>query len=170
MLCPDCRFDNIEGSDACEACGASLAALYPRGNEVEQSIAAHAIQVLCPRPPVFVSPTTPVREVMAQMAERGIGCVLVLDGSALVGVFSERDVLNKVSADWMRLDQPVAAFMTRNPATLTRNDSIGYALQGMDLGGYRHIPVLDAAGYPDGIISVRDIMRFLCVKYARSRT
>jgi CBS domain-containing protein len=103
------------------------------------------------------------------MADHGIGCVLVLDGESLVGIFSERDVLTRVTSQPTRLKEPVRAVMTPKPFTISANDSIGYALQSMDLGGYRHIPIVDGAGKAVGLISIRDIVRFLGVYYAKSR-
>lgn len=168
MKCPDCGFDNVAGSDECQECGGSLVAFDPQGNDVERSLVTHPISVLCPRAPIVVSPATTARSAIAQMAEHGIGCLLVEEGANLVGIFTERDVLNKIAGDARALDQPVARFMTRNPATVTRKDSIAFALQTMDLGGYRHLPIVNSAGIAIGLLSVRDILRFLCVKYAQA--
>ncbi len=61
--------------------------------------------------------------------------------------------------------------MTRSPETIRRQDSIAYALHAMDIGGYRHMVVVDSAtGMPTGILSVRDILRFLCVRFAEIRS
>lgn len=169
MRCPDCGYDNISGIDECQECGSSLTALDPQGSDVEQSIATHPISVLCPREAVCVGPHTLVRNVIAQMAEKNSGCVLVEEDARLLGVFSERDVLNKVVGDKTRMDRPVSEFMTSNPMVITKRDSIGYALQTMDLGGYRHMPIVNSSGIAVGIISVRDILRFMAVKYANSR-
>jgi CBS domain-containing protein len=169
MFCPDCGFDNIDGAEECAECGVSLVVFDAQGNEVERSISSHSVAVLTPREPVCVQAEAVVRDVLAQMSDRNIGCVLVEDGADLVGIFSERDVLNKVTAEPHGMDRPVRAYMTPKPLTITRRDSIGYALQAMDLGGYRHLPVVNSSGIAIGIISVRDILRFLCVKYARSR-
>src|SRR4029077_5243329 len=95
MKCPDCGHDNVAGADECQDCGGSLWGFDPKGNEVEQGLASHPISVLCPREPVSVHPDTPVREVIASMAEKRIGCVLVEESANLLGVFTERDVLNK---------------------------------------------------------------------------
>lgn len=169
MKCPDCGYENVPGSEDCQDCGTSLVSFDPQGNDVEQSITAHSISVLCPRPPVCVPPSTPVRDVIARMAAEKIGCVLIEDGTELVGVFSERDVLNKVLREGVALDRPVSEFMTWSPTAIKSTDSIGFALQAMNLGGYRHLPIVNSANIAVGIISVRDILRFLCVKYARSR-
>ena len=139
MRCPDCGHDNVAGTDECQECGGSLWGFDPKGNEVEQGLSAHPISVLCPREPICVHPDTPVREVIASMAEKKIGCVLVEESANLLGVFSERDVLNKVSLDEANLDRPVAEFMTGSPATATKTDSIGFVLQTMDQIGRAHV-------------------------------
>jgi CBS domain-containing protein len=169
MKCPDCGFDNVDGVDDCRECGGALTALDPQGNDVERSITSHAINVLCPRAPICVAPATPIRDVIGQMAAEKIGCVLVEEAGELLGVFSERDVLNKIAVESDRLDRPVSEFMTVAPATVTKRDSIGFALQTMDLGGYRHLPVVNSANIAVGMLSSRDILRFLCVRFAQSR-
>ena len=91
-----------------------------------------------------------------------VGTVLVVDGDGrLVGIFSERDLLTKVAglhADYRGL--PVRDFMTPNPETVTADDPLAVALHKMDLGGYRHLPVVQV-GKPVGMISVRDLMRHI---------
>jgi CBS domain-containing protein len=169
MKCPDCGFENVSGNDDCQGCGVALSSFDPQGNDFEQSIETHPINVLCPREPICVPPETPVREVIDQMAEANVGCVLVECEGAIRGVFSERDLLNKVVGDDARLTRPVSEFMTPSPTTVTKRDSIGYALQTMDLGGYRHLPIVNASQIAVGLLSTRDILRFLCVKYAQSR-
>ena len=169
MKCPDCGHSNTSGADECAECGSSLALFDPQGTEVERSISAHSVTVLCPKEPVCVQASQLVREVVEQMAQQKIGCVLVLEGTKLAGIFSERDVLNKISPNLSGLGDPVRTHMTRDPLTITKRDSIGYALQAMDLGGYRHLPVVSRDGEPRGIISVRDILRFVCVKFAQCR-
>ena len=171
MLCPDCGFDNIEGMDSCEACGQSLVSPDPAGEGLEESISRHSIGVLCPAAPLTVEPATPVSSAIASMSEHRVGCMLVVDReSGLLGIFTERDVLTRFSDDISRGQQPVSNFMTENPATVSQDDSIGYALHAMDLGGYRHLPVVDDNDHPIGVISVRDILRFLCVQFAELRT
>jgi CBS domain-containing protein len=171
MRCPDCGHNNVDGSDECQACGISLSNFDAQGTDIEQSIAAHPINVLCTREPICVTPETPVRKVVQQMAAKNLGCVLVENSQRrLLGVFSERDVLNKIAGDQSRLDRPVSDFMTVSPGTVTKRDSIGFALQTMDLGGFRHLPIVDSEHLPVGLLSARDILRFLGVKYAQSRS
>ncbi len=78
-----------------------------------------------------------------------------------MGVFSERDALMKLNIDSATLaDRPVREFMTLGPETLQTSDKIAFAIHRMDLGGYRHIPILDH-GAIIGIISIRDILDYL---------
>lgn len=166
MLCPDCGHDNIDGVDVCEACGQSLIDFDPSGSEIEQVIVGNTIEVLSPNPAVTVAPYVTVRQAIDEMTGRRIGCLLVQEDGRLAGIFTERDVLNKVSADPASLDRPVAEFMTESPETITSDDSIAYALHAMDLGGYRHMPIVDGGGQATGVISVRDVLRFLCNRFA----
>ena len=170
MLCPLCDFDNIDGVDLCESCGQPLVEFDPTGSDLEQSITRHSVDVLCPKEPVAVAPTAPVRDAVQRMVANKIGCLLVVDRGELIGVFSERDVLNKIASNLERLDRPVGEFMTPSPASLIKQDSIAYALHLMKLGGYRHLPVVNEAGKPIGIISIRDILRFLCIRFAELRS
>lgn len=169
MICPDCHFDNIVGADICEHCGASLIHGEEFTNALERGIIAHSVDVLCAKRPVCVPASTSVREAMGLMIEHQTGAVLIESNGELAGIFTERDVLNDVSQNISQLDESVQQHMTATPETITKSDSIAYAMHAMDVGGYRHLPVVDAGGTPTGIISARDIMRFLCVRYANSR-
>jgi CBS domain-containing protein len=170
MICPDCSYDNIEGVDWCEQCGQPLVEFDPATCELEESISRHTIRVLSPKPAITVPATCTVRDAIATMVQKNIGCLLVETGKSLVGVFTERDVLNRVSSDLKALDAPVSEYMTPKPATIRRQDSIAYALHSMDIGGYRHLAIVDGSGTPTGILSVRDILRFLCVRFAEIRS
>ena len=166
MHCPDCGHDNIEGVDHCDACGQSLAELDFSGSELEQTITRETIQSLKPHVPVAIAPGTTVRDAIQALVAKGIGCVLVEDGRELVGIFTERDVVNRISENPAVMDRPVREFMTQSPTTVTLGDSIAYAMHTMDLGGYRHLPVVEADGKPQGIISIRDILGYLCDRFA----
>ena len=105
--------------------------------------------------------TATVAHAVQEMINRKIGSVLVLNGSALVGIFTERDVLVRVvAADRDPKTTPIAHVMTRDPVTISVNDTIEDVL---DLHGgkhYRHLPVVDD-GQLLGMISMRDILRWL---------
>ncbi len=161
MFCPHCSFDNIAGVDDCESCGQPLVEFDHVGSDLEQAITSQSIGVLNPKQPLTVQASMAVRGAVAEMVARKIGCLLVEEGKQLVGIFTERDVLNKIRVDKDDQNRPVSDFMTPSPATITKDDSIAYALHAMDLGGYRHMAIVDETGRSTGIISVRDILRYL---------
>lgn len=166
--CPYCGTEIIQGSDECDQCGQTLTdlSLPAPSSRVEAALLRDRIEVLSPHKPSTVSPTTPVGEALSQMVAEEIGCVMVVEGEQLVGIFTERDAVTKLNTDAARLSQqPIARFMTANPVTLSAEDEIVYAVHKMNLGGYRHLPILagDSLG---GAISIRDILGYLTNRIA----
>lgn len=165
IICPYCGGDNIPGVDQCENCDASLSDLYlaEPATGVEKSLLRDHLPELEPRPPVTVRPETPVGDVLNRLVEEEIGCVLVTEGEKLLGIFSERDAINRLGVDAAELsDRPISEFMTKDPQTLPVSAKIAFAVKHMDVGHYRHIPMTDENGdNVTGIISVRDFLRYL---------
>lgn len=162
--CPSCGFSNIDGVDDCDKCGQSLTYEYlaEPATAVERGLLKDSVRVLEPNSPVTVSPDTPVGAVLEKLVERSIGCVVVVDDKKLVGIFSERDALLKLNTEAATLrDQPIAEFMTPVPQSLASDSKIAFAVQRMDLGSYRHVPIVNHDAEVEGIISVRDILRYL---------
>lgn len=162
-ICPFCSHENIEGVDACERCGQSLEFLSKRlaTSPLEKRIVKERLRALEARKPVTVPPQTTVADVLALLVKEGVGCVMIVENDELVGIFSERDALIRLNTRYEVLgDRPISEFMTRNPETLEIDDPIVFALHKMDLGGYRHVPVLEN-GRIAGIVSVRDILRYV---------
>jgi CBS domain-containing protein len=168
IVCPYCDAENIEGADECEACNESLSEMSVRvpASSVEADLLRDRIERLWPKSPSTVPPTMPVGQVLKKMVDQTIGCVMIVDGGKLIGIFSERDALMKLNTDAPRLiDRPISQFMTPDPVTLEANDKIAFALHKMNVGGYRHIPIL-FSGKLVGVISIRDILRYLTERIA----
>ena len=168
ILCPYCDAENIEGTDECQACGEALTHLSARvpTSSVEADLLRDRIERLWPKSPSTVAPETPVGEVLKKMVGETIGCVMVVDAGKLVGIFSERDALMKLNTDAPKLlTRPIAQFMTEGPVTLETNDRIAFALHKKNVGGYRHVPIL-FEGNLAGVISIRDILRYLTERIA----
>ncbi len=120
------------------------------------------ISVLEPRSPVVVEAQTTALEAITTMQEQRIGCVLVVRAGKLKGIFTERDVLTQVVGRGVDPSKtPVRKLMTSDPESLRLTDSIAYALNKMGVGGYRHVPLVDNADVPVGVISVKDIVNYL---------
>ena len=119
------------------------------------------------KPAITVDLDTPIRDAIHLMQSKRIGCVLVLSHRKLMGIFTERDVLKKiVGASFDLRSTPITEVMTINPQALNEDDTIAYALNFMDLGGYRHIPIVNDLFEPVGLVSVKDIVSYLVQHFA----
>ena len=114
-----------------------------------------------PAEPICVESGTPLSQAIDIMREHRIGCILVTDKRVLTGIFTERDVTVKIVGHSVDLASAIDNFMTPNPETLSTQHQIAYALNRMSLGGYRHVPLVDATGVPTGVISVKDVVDHL---------
>jgi CBS domain-containing protein len=164
MDCPYCEHEVIEGADHCDECGLPVldSHLPEPANAVELALLTDRVSLFEGRKPLVVSPTLPVREAIRLLALNNIGCMLVLEKGELLGIFTERDVLLKVSDDLANLgDKPVSQYMTKNVQTLPSTAKVAFALHLMDLGGYRHVPIVNERGRPVGIFSLRELLRYL---------
>jgi CBS domain-containing protein len=163
-----CDNENIEGADVCEECNFPLddLSLPPPTSEIEKALLSDRVAALKPRPALTVGPHSLVGEVLQFMLDQKVGSVIVIDEDRQpVGIFSERDALFRLNTDaaWYA-DRPVSHFMTPRPQCLTPDAKIAFAVQRMDQGSYRHVPIVDAEGRLTGVISVRDILRYLTAK------
>ena len=106
---------------------------------------------------VALPPDTTVRAAAKVMARQRIGAVPVVELGKLVGIFTERDLMNRVIAGDIDTDvTKLADVMTADPSTIDIGVSIAEALQVMVEGGFRHLPVVRGSTLV-GIISMRDI-------------
>ena len=168
IVCPYCQAENIEGADECVDCNQPLSELSIRvpATSVEADLLRDRIERLWPKTPSTVPHDMPVGQVLKKMVDQTIGCVMVVDGDKLVGIFSERDALMKLNVDAAKfMNRPISQFMTAKPVTLETSDKIAFALHKMNVGGYRHLPIL-FNGKLAGVISIRDILRYLTERIA----
>ena len=109
---------------------------------------------------VSVTPTTKVQEIAGIIASKRIGAVLVLDtGDQVAGIVSERDVVKAVAARPDGLDALEAReIMTREVTYATPETTIEEAMEIMDQGYFRHLPVMDNSRLA-GIVSIRDVVK-----------
>jgi CBS domain-containing protein len=107
---------------------------------------------------VTVEPSATVAEAATVMGERHVGSALVMEGGALVGIFTERDIVRALSQDFDAPGHPVAQWMTRDPRTIGADASVDDALETMLAAGFRHIPVVEDRGVV-GVVSMRDISK-----------
>lgn len=114
-------------------------------------------------PPLVVGARASLADALRLMREERQGYVLVTEGERVAGIFTERDVLMKIAGNPLNLERtPVAAYMTRDPVTLPISAGVAFALNHMIVEGYRHVPVIGEDGRPAGVVSMRDIIEYLC--------
>jgi CBS domain-containing protein len=106
-----------------------------------------------------LTPQQSVREAARYMTERRVGAVCVLDGSRLVGVLSERDIMGRVVAQGLDLDRTsVGEVMTRDLVVAQAADSHEDALRRMKQAGCRHLPVVEGDKLV-GMVAQRDLLQ-----------
>ena len=107
---------------------------------------------------ISISPAATVREAAGLMNERGIGSLIVLEGNALAGIFTERDVLRRVvAAGRDPATTPVRDVMTSTLLTCTATTTIEECAAIMSGRRIRHLPVVGEAGL-DGVVTSGDVM------------
>lgn len=105
---------------------------------------------------VTVQPETTVAEAASGMVRARVGSVVVLQGSFLAGILTERDVLRAAASGEDLSVSQVSAWMSKDPQAATPDMSAEEAAQIMLLNGFRHLPVLDGRTVC-GVVSIRDL-------------
>jgi CBS domain-containing protein len=109
---------------------------------------------------VTVETGTPVRDAVALLAEKKIGAVPVLEGGEVVGIMSERDVINCLAKDGAEiLDWPVGRVMTAPAITIESKISALAALSQMTRRRFRHLPVVEDNRLI-GFVSIGDLVAY----------
>ncbi|HVE51595.1 MAG TPA: CBS domain-containing protein [Casimicrobiaceae bacterium] len=108
--------------------------------------------------PLVLPASTTVTEAAKKMRENSVGAAMVVEGTRLAGIFTERDALFRVLAHSRDpASTPVAEVMTRNPQTIHPDKPFDEALRMMHEGHFRNVPVVED-GRPLGMVSVRDAL------------
>ena len=106
-----------------------------------------------------IAPEASVYSAIEQMAERGIGALVVLQDGRLAGVFSERDYTRKVIlAGRSSRETEVGEIMSTDLVTVTPTDGVNHCLRLMTEHRVRHLPVV-ADGFVVGVLSIGDLVK-----------
>lgn len=109
-----------------------------------------------------ISPDATVYDALRIMADKNVGSLLVLDGSSLTGLVSERDYARKVilkgrSSKDTRVDE----IMISAPITIAPDCSVDEAMRIMTENRVRHLPVVSPNGSISGIVSIGDLVNWI---------
>jgi CBS domain-containing protein len=102
--------------------------------------------------------TTTIPEAAAQMLRSRVGSAVVMDGSWVTGILTERDVLRAAASAKDFSSARVVDWMTSDPVTVDGAMDSDEALEMMMSNGFRHLPVVEGQSLV-GIVSLRDVMR-----------
>ena len=132
-------------------------------DELERALAEEPVTSIHTQPFISISEDTPVHAALETLAGRDIASTLVVDQQErLVGIFSDRDALDKVALEYDAVkDKPVSEVMTANPIHVHEDESSAAALCVMAAAGYRHVPVVAADEKVIGMVSPQRVVEFL---------
>lgn len=121
------------------------------------------LKALVRREPLTVSPGTSLRTCLERIQETGIADSVFVtdDGRRLLGVLTERDIFARLVGPDADLSQPVEALMIDHPFTLHLDEPIRHAVDLMQTGRYRNVPLIDDDGVLVGVVRPVDILKYL---------
>ena len=127
------------------------------------SVADEQLKVLARRDPLTVRPGTSLANCLASIQQSGTGdsvFVTEADGT-LRGVLTERDIFARLVGLDVDLEQPVESLMKEHPWTLRLDQPVRHAIDLMQTGRYRNVPLVDDEGRLLGVIRPGDILKYL---------
>jgi CBS domain-containing protein len=125
------------------------------------------LRVLSRRQPVTVPPGTSLADCVRAIQKTGTGdSVFVCDSDGtLVGVLTERDIFARIVVGHVDLAQPVESLMTTEPRTLDLDQTIRDAIELMQTGRYRNVPIVDDRHRLVGVVRQVDIIKYLAESF-----
>ena len=138
-------------------------------SELHRALAEDTVAAIQSSPFIQVTSESSIHDAHQALEELSASSLLVVEGEKLVGIFTERDFLEKVADRISQLSQePVRDVMTSNPSVVYESDPVGTAVAAIAVEGHRHVPVLKLDGSVMGIVSPKRILRFLEERMASS--
>jgi predicted transcriptional regulator len=136
--------------------------------EVGHSLLTDTLADLKPKQPLTAHVDISLAEAAGKLKDVNVGFLaLVDDEGKLVGVFTEGDIFTKIACkieDMSR--EKVKDYMTSSVTTLRADDPITHALHLMSIHQFRHIPLVDEEGKPEGVISFRSVVHYIEENFA----
>jgi CBS domain-containing protein len=100
-----------------------------------------------------------ISDVVAELAARKIGALVVVDRERVAGIISERDIVKAIALRGIGiLDDPASSIMTRDVVTCSERETINEVMSRMTRGRFRHLPVIEG-GRLAGIVSIGDVVK-----------
>jgi CBS domain-containing protein len=121
--------------------------------------------ILKDRELIAALPDTLVCDAAQQMREAHVGALAVVQEGSLIGIFTERDALNRIVAEGLSPQGlTLKEVMTIRPTALDANSPFDHALHLMFENDCHHVPVIEN-GHPVGIVSAREAFGLEMVQF-----
>lgn len=165
--CPSCQHEYIAGDDRCPACFQSLMQMdlpsVKKSDRIQKLLMNTPVaELLSDTIPVVAKPSDSIHEIIRILRAQKKFCILIYLEGKIQGIISLRDILLKAAGADKDLNKIKAAdIMTAKPEVVRPENSIAVLVNKMSIGGFRHIPVLDQAGHPLGILSIQNVLNRL---------
>ncbi len=127
------------------------------------SLADEKLKVVGRRDPLVVSPGTSLADCLALIRRTGVADSVFVTGpdGVLLGVLTERDIFGVLVASGSDLAAPVEWMMVEHPWTLNLEQPIRHAIDLMQTGRYRNLPLVDDDGILVGVVRPVDVLKYL---------
>ncbi|QDT10179.1 cyclic nucleotide-binding/CBS domain-containing protein [Planctomycetes bacterium K23_9] len=135
-------------------------------SKLQLALAEESADVFGSQPFAQVKPTDTIRHAIQSLYESKESSLLVIDDEKLVGIFTERDVLEKVAERYPKLaEHSVSEVMTAKPTVIYETDPAAAALAAIAVAGHRHVPLIRLDNTPYSVASPRLVFEFIQTHY-----
>lgn len=135
-----------------------FANLHPGGKIGKRLMRVEQVMHASEKIPV-VKPSTPMREVVQEISNKGLGMTCVVEADRLAGVITDGDLRRHMGASVNLLDRTAADVMTRNPVTITPGTLAVEVLNVFEQRKITSIVVVDRSGRVEGVVHLHDLWR-----------
>lgn len=119
------------------------------------------VSALVQRPPVRIQRGSPLSEALAMLRTRRTRCLVVMDGERVMGLLTDRDLVEKCFHEGLRENTPVETLMDSPIVSVTPQTPLLDALRIVDRERIRHLPLIEEDGTLRAVIRGRDLMEYL---------
>ena len=131
-------------------------------DQLERALAEETVEAITSKPFLQVTSNTTIRQAVQTMSGAKSSSILVIEDERVVGIFTERDVLEKVAEFYPKLaSHPVSEVMTSDPTVVYESDPAAAAVASIAVAGHRHVPVLGIDDRLIGVIGPRRVFEFV---------
>ncbi|MEB3825682.1 MAG: CBS domain-containing protein [Desulfurococcales archaeon] len=121
------------------------------------------VEEIMSSPPITIDAYSRLDEAAKKMYQNRVGSIVVVDESnSVVGILTKSDFLYFIASGIVKRNPRVAEVMHSEPVVAKPYESVGDAYERMKTLGIRHLPVVDDEGVVVGVLSMRDILFYVC--------